>query len=428
MMKRDCFQLSAVIKPAEATDKEIVWKSSKPSVADITRDGKVVARGEGECVVIAENSVNGVKSECKIVVNGKNDAVPFAIEMEKDTLEVGDEMKLIPNDTNVEWYTSDKSVLTVNKQGVITAITPGEATITGIANSIIGGVRKTERRSVKVKVFVEKLMKTVKIRWEGGKKDFYIPQKYKSKKYKWKVKRHSKELKVKKKKGAGNKKIKTTIPKKKTAYGKIHICLVKVYSNSTGKHIADVTVRVKQGWHPKSHYRALVNRLVKTCGSFGLKHTREFLKRSAKDKPKHYKKGAGSKIAKTIKKSHEYNRLIRRIKNIIRKSKKTVISGGCKDDRNREFGFNDIDLLLSIQHYDYKWKAKKKKKKWEVFITLTDTYDFAIIDKDMYKKFAFYKKAIYKAVIIPATNFALKATKCGAINPYNITINIKDNF
>ena len=78
----------------------------------------------------------------------------FAIEMEKDTLEVGDEMKLIPNDTNVEWYTSDKSVLTVNKQGVITAITPGEATITGIANSIIGGVRKTERRSVKVKVFV----------------------------------------------------------------------------------------------------------------------------------------------------------------------------------------------------------------------------------------------------------------------------------
>ena len=24
-MKRDCFQLSAVIKPAEATDKEIVW-------------------------------------------------------------------------------------------------------------------------------------------------------------------------------------------------------------------------------------------------------------------------------------------------------------------------------------------------------------------------------------------------------------------
>jgi len=27
-------------------------------------------------------------------------------------------------------------------------------------------------------------MKTVKIRWEGGKKDFYIPQKYKSKKYK----------------------------------------------------------------------------------------------------------------------------------------------------------------------------------------------------------------------------------------------------
>ena len=63
-----------------------------------------------------------------------------------------------------------------------------------------------------------------------------------------------------------------------------------------------------------------------------------------------------------------------------------------------------------------------------MFITLTDTYDFAIIDKDMYKKFAFYKKAIYKAVIIPATNFALKATKCGAINPYNITINIKDNF
>ena len=63
-----------------------------------------------------------------------------------------------------------------------------------------------------------------------------------------------------------------------------------------------------------------------------------------------------------------------------------------------------------------------------MIFTITDQYDFDKIRKKKYKKLALYKKPIYKAIIIPATNFALRATKCGAIKEYGITIIVKDTL
>ena len=428
IMQRECFRLTTAIKPETATNKEICWRSLDSSIADVTEGGKVVAKEEGTCIIIAENIANGIKSECKVEVKGKNENVPFAIEAETKTLEVGNEMRLIANETNIEWHSSNEKVLSVNNNGKITANSEGEAIITGIVKKEINGVQKIGKSSVKIKVLVKEIIDTVNVKWRGGEKKYYVVKRYRKNKYKWKVSRYDKKLVVKKKQDNGRKPVTIKVPKRKTSHGKIYLCLLKIYEKSTGKHVANITLRIKQKWHPKTHYRAEVNRLVKACGSFGLKHTRELLKRAAHDKPKHYKRGINSEISRSIKKSNEFKRLIRRVKKKIVKSKKTALSGNCKDDKNREFGFNDVDLLLSIQHYDYTWKAKRKNKGWEVIFTITDQYDFDKIRKKKYKKLALYKKPIYKAIIIPATNFALRATKCGAIKEYGITIIVKDTL
>lgn len=63
----DWAYLTANILPANATNKEVVWSSSKTSVATVTKAGKVTAISEGEAT-IAVKAQNGVSATCKVVV------------------------------------------------------------------------------------------------------------------------------------------------------------------------------------------------------------------------------------------------------------------------------------------------------------------------------------------------------------------------
>ena len=133
LVEGDEFTLSATVKPDNATNKSIIWTSSDKSVATVT-DGKVTAVNGGTTTITATTEDGGLTAECEISV-----IVPVQdINLSHSNVKLveGDEFTLsatvIPdNATNKEvtWRSSDESVVTVSKAGVITAIKAGDAII-----------------------------------------------------------------------------------------------------------------------------------------------------------------------------------------------------------------------------------------------------------------------------------------------------------
>ena len=130
--------LTATVKPDDATDKSVSWKSTDESIATVDNNGKVIAVKEGETTITA---TAGEKSAtCKVVVQKKVTAVE-SVELSEELLELveGDSGTLTAivkpddaTDKTVTWTSSNADVATV-KDGVVTAIKEGEATITAKA-------------------------------------------------------------------------------------------------------------------------------------------------------------------------------------------------------------------------------------------------------------------------------------------------------
>lgn len=65
-------QLEAVINPADASDPQVVWTSSDPSVATVDENGMVTPVGEGECVITATTTDGtDLSAQCVVVVTEK---------------------------------------------------------------------------------------------------------------------------------------------------------------------------------------------------------------------------------------------------------------------------------------------------------------------------------------------------------------------
>lgn len=63
----DTQTLSTTILPENATDKSIVWASSRPDVATVDNNGKVTAVGSGETIITA-TSKNNIQGKCTVTV------------------------------------------------------------------------------------------------------------------------------------------------------------------------------------------------------------------------------------------------------------------------------------------------------------------------------------------------------------------------
>ena len=147
LKKGDVLQLVATKEPADTGD-TLVWTSSDESIATVDQDGKVTTVGYGTAVITVTASPSELKDTCKITVSGSpsppgptpptpTPVNPESIEVipSEVTLDVGDEYTLTailyPSGATgtVVWSSSDKDTVSV-VDGVITAISPGTATIT----------------------------------------------------------------------------------------------------------------------------------------------------------------------------------------------------------------------------------------------------------------------------------------------------------
>ncbi len=135
----ETYKLVATVKPTNATNKNITWKSSNTSVAIVNSKGEVTARKGGTAVITA--TVDGVSANATIYVNSVIPVSNIVINKSFLDLEVGDTYMLkatiYPTNAtnkNVTWRSSNTSVATVSSSGKVTAKNTGKALISATAD------------------------------------------------------------------------------------------------------------------------------------------------------------------------------------------------------------------------------------------------------------------------------------------------------
>ena len=124
--------LAATVAPENTTD-TLVWTSSNDAVATV-KDGVVTAKSEGTATITA--ACGSAKAECVVTVLPPIPATGVTLDKTALKLYEGDAAKLTATvepenttDKTIVWTSSDKTIATV-KDGAVTAVKAGTATIT----------------------------------------------------------------------------------------------------------------------------------------------------------------------------------------------------------------------------------------------------------------------------------------------------------
>lgn len=154
--------LKAVMMPADATEKGVVWSvDCDKSIAAISQSGKLTTKKISAITTITVMAVSKQNSAIRAthtvtirpVTTGLAISAPrLTIDLASPTLQLT--AKCIPEDASqqVAWSTSNKRIATVDANGVVTALKAGTVTITATA---------TDGTGVRAK-FTVKVQKTVK--------------------------------------------------------------------------------------------------------------------------------------------------------------------------------------------------------------------------------------------------------------------------
>jgi len=134
IMKKKTVKLTANIFPSNASDMSVTFKSSKPSVASVDKNGKVTGKKAGKAVITATAS-NGKSASCKITVT--TDPTKIKLNTNKKTLGRKEtytlKTTLVPSTavtSKIKFTSSNKKVATVDKKGRVKAVKEGTAVIT----------------------------------------------------------------------------------------------------------------------------------------------------------------------------------------------------------------------------------------------------------------------------------------------------------
>ena len=150
----DTLLLTATIKPENATNKNVTWKSSNTSVATVI-DGEVTAIKAGTTTITVTTEDGGKTATCEIEVNALVSSV--SLNKSEVVLTEGDTTTLTvtinpenATNKNVTWSSSNTAVATV-KDGVVMALKPGTTTITVTTED--GGKTATCKVTVNEKIY-----------------------------------------------------------------------------------------------------------------------------------------------------------------------------------------------------------------------------------------------------------------------------------
>lgn len=130
------FQLTATVLPEDAKDKTVSWVSDNEDVAVVSADGKIKGIKKGYALITA--SCGKVSASCIVTVKAKPSKVNI-IEGDRgtimmivgETLQLGINVEPVDADTDdILWESSDPEVVSVDQNGLVTALSEGGASIT----------------------------------------------------------------------------------------------------------------------------------------------------------------------------------------------------------------------------------------------------------------------------------------------------------
>ncbi|MFY0624917.1 MAG: Ig-like domain-containing protein [Reichenbachiella sp.] len=143
--------LTVEVLPFDASNKEIVWSSSNESIVTVDQDGWLTGKASGIATIYATNSHGegniDVIGTSEVTVQNDVFEVPvesISVNPSSGNLLVDGELQLsatiLPidaTDPTVTWTSADISITTVDENGLLKAIGPGEVIITATA---VGGL------------------------------------------------------------------------------------------------------------------------------------------------------------------------------------------------------------------------------------------------------------------------------------------------
>lgn len=132
--------LYAEVLPADTTDKSVTWKSDNEAVATVNASGRITGHEYGTAVItVTTADGTNLSDTCKITVVPRVKAVELAFTEAELLPEEKAELngKVIPEEVGdkfkITYQSSDPAIASVDENGIITAVSVGNATITAAA-------------------------------------------------------------------------------------------------------------------------------------------------------------------------------------------------------------------------------------------------------------------------------------------------------
>ncbi len=137
LLKQQTFTLVPTVAPGNATDKSVTWKSSSNAIARVSNNGLVTAVAEGAATITVTTTDGELTETCVVNVVGSIPVTGVTLDITDTTLTAGGTFTLVPTvtpgnatDKSVTWESSNTATVTVDNDGLVTAIAEGAATIT----------------------------------------------------------------------------------------------------------------------------------------------------------------------------------------------------------------------------------------------------------------------------------------------------------
>ncbi len=139
--------LYATTTPSNVYYKELKWESSDESVAVVNQYGEVTAKALGTAEITVSSVQNPeARAKCKVKVCEHVTGIELA--SAEEIVNIGEPLTLTANtlplgttDNEVTWASSDEEIATVDRNGKVTGIKPGNCTIK--ATAVDGGFEAT---------------------------------------------------------------------------------------------------------------------------------------------------------------------------------------------------------------------------------------------------------------------------------------------
>lgn len=181
----DKIKLETKITPENATNKNLIWISGNPEIAEIDENGILTGKKAGKTIIIAlTNNMKIASFEVEILEENKVNVENIKINGEKNTIEIDEEIELSAsiepeNATNkdVIWISTSDEIIEINKKEnklIVKGKKEGNATIIAVTENL-----KIAAYSIEVKDKVQEIINVEEIKIESEKNKIKVNEKLK---------------------------------------------------------------------------------------------------------------------------------------------------------------------------------------------------------------------------------------------------------